>query len=114
MTSPIGPAPGRPESGGGTKWAGASHWVPVCSSITSMSRCRPESPKVAVGTTASGVIPSGQTQGSSRATTSERSSTAMAGGTGAPAAAGGGSAARAGPASGRQTKTTAGTTSFMG
>ena len=30
---PISAAFGRPESGGGMKWAGASMWVPQCSSI---------------------------------------------------------------------------------
>ena len=76
VTTPIGPAPSSPESGGGTKWAGASHWVPVCSSITSMSRCRPVRPNVAVGTIASGVIPTGHTQGRSGETVSDRSATA--------------------------------------
>ena len=46
---PIGPAPGRPESGGGTKWAGASNCVPVCSSITTTSRLYAPGPIVRVG-----------------------------------------------------------------
>src|SRR5215217_2331099 len=32
--SPRGPARSRPEPGGGTKWVGASKWVPQCSSMT--------------------------------------------------------------------------------